>query len=255
MSMRYLAEELNSIVGGDRSGGRVLLAESKATVALRDVVREYGVASAASDITADNEAKVAIALTDNLIRYALPRILRGANVSGSLDSMKTRLPAMPKIDTVDAVTDANLTLRRAVLGYDENRNRRDAVYYDAADSVMMALSALKSLLRADASGANASRLAVLSTRLLAAYGALATERISGSREKMILRKAILASVQGTPVGGDDEEDSAEGGLEAISAQRPTTVDAPMNTMAAANAKGAMRVAKPAFGADDDMVEF
>lgn len=254
MSMRYLAEELSGFVGGGGSRGRTLLAESKATVALRDVVREYGVASAASDITADNEAKVAIALTDNLVRYALPKFLMVSNVSGSLDSVKTRLRGFEKIDTVDIANDANLVLRRAVLGYNENRDRASAKYYDMADAVMMALSALKSLLRADANGANTPRLVVLSTRLLEAYGALA--KMSGGPTRNIIRKAILASVQGRSVGGDDEGDEEGGeGLDSISPQRPTTVDAPMNTMAAATNKGAMRVAKPAFAANDDTVEF
>jgi hypothetical protein len=250
--MRYLAEELGGFVGGG-SRNSTMLAESKATVALRDVVREYGVASAASDITPDSEAKIAIALTDNLIRYVLPRLLMYSNVSGSLDSVKTRLREFAKIDTVDAANDANLVLRRAVLGYNENRDRASAKYYDMADTVMMALSALKSLLRADASGANIPRLVVLSTRLLEAYGAVA--KIGDARGRATLRKAILASVQGTAVGGDDEAEDEGSGLDSISPQRPTTVDAPMNRMAAATNKGAMRVTKPAFGVDDDTVEF
>jgi len=150
MSMNYLIENLRQ------------LTEASATVALKEVMKEFGASSAASNVTSDNAREVSIRAVDNLIRHSLRKGLQTPS-SPVKDippaSLLSRIVSLDPITDLDSALNATKTLNKTVARFRDNDGNLtgeagDAV--SATDASVRALRSLRTMLRKNPDAATAS---------------------------------------------------------------------------------------------------
>ena len=197
--MKYLIESLRS-----------QLNEANATVALREVMKEFGASSAASSVTKDNARDVSIRAVDNLIRHSLKMgLMRPASAVKDIApaSLLGRIRSLDPITDLDTSTAAMKVLSKTVgRFYDKDGNLTseagDAV--SATDASVRALRALRAMLRKNPDAATASVNALSSdiADLARSVGAL-------SKSPRHVKAALISAATGEPLPSEESEPSAE----------------------------------------------
>jgi hypothetical protein len=196
MSMKYLAESLRQ------------LTEANATVALREVMKEFGAGSAASVVTNDNARDVSIRAVDNLIRHSLKMgLMQPSTAVKDIPpaSLLGRIRSLDPISDLDSALNAQKVLNKTVTRfYDKDGNLTgdagNAV--GAVDASVRALRSLRAMLRKNPDAATASVNALSSD-----IAGLARSVGTLSKSSRHIKAALISAATGEPL--PNEEETAE----------------------------------------------
>jgi len=192
MSMNYLIESLSQ------------LTEANATVALKEVMKEFGAGSAASNVTSENARDVSIRAVDYLIRHSLKKGLQTPS-SPVKDiapaSLLGRIVSLDPITDLDSALNATKTLNKTVARFRDNEGNLtgeagDAV--SATDASVRALRSLRTMLRKNPDAATASVNALSSdiADLARSIGTL-------SKSNRHVKAALVSAATGEPLPNED----------------------------------------------------
>lgn len=190
--MKYLIESLRQ------------LTEASATVALREVMKEFGAGSAASVVTNDNARDVSIRAVDNLIRHSLMKGLmqpKSTVKDIAPGALLGRIRSLDPITDLDSALNATKTLNKTVARFRDNEGNLtgeagDAV--SATDASVRALRSLRTMLRKNPDAATASVNA-----LSADIAGLARSVGTLSKSNRHVKAALVSAATGEPLPNED----------------------------------------------------
>jgi hypothetical protein len=192
MSMNYLIESLRQ------------LTEANATVALKEVMKEFGAGSAASNVTSENARDVSIRAVDYLIRHSLKKGLmqpKSAVKDIAPSALLGRIRSLDPISDLDSALNATKTLNKTVARFRDNEGNLtgeagDAV--SATDASVRALRSLRTMLRKNPDAATASVNALSSdiADLARSIGTL-------SKSNRHVKAALVSAATGEPLPNED----------------------------------------------------
>ena len=190
--MKYLIESLRQ------------LTEASATVALKEVMKEFGAGSAASNVTSDNAREVSIRAVDNLIRHSLMKGLmqpKSAVKDIAPGALLGRIRSLDPISDLDSALTATKTLNKTVARFRDNDGNLtgeagDAV--SATDASVRALRSLRTMLRKNPDAATASVNALSSD-----IADLARSDGTLSKSNRHVKAALVSAATGEPLPNED----------------------------------------------------
>jgi hypothetical protein len=180
------------------------LTEASATVALKEVMKEFGAGSAASNVTSDNAREVSIRAVDNLIRHSLMKGLmqpKSAVKDIAPGALLGRIRSLDPITDLDSALNATKTLNKTVARYRDNEGNLtgeagDAV--SATDASVRALRSLRTMLRKNPDAATASVNALSSD-----IAGLARSVGTLSKSNRHVKAALVSAATGEPLPNED----------------------------------------------------
>ena len=196
--MKYLIESLRQ------------LTEANATVALREVMKEFGAGSAASVVTNDNARDVSIRAVDNLVRHSLKMgLMRPSSAVKDIPAaaLLGRIRSLDPITDLDSAMDATKKLNKTITRfYDKDGNLTSDAgnAVSAVDASVRALRSLRTMLRKNPDAATASVNALSSD-----IAGLARSVGSLSKSPRHVKAALVSAATGDPLP------SEEGGAEDV----------------------------------------
>lgn len=202
MSMKYLIEGLQ----------RAVLAESKASIGLRQVAKDFGASSAASQVTDDNVRDVSIRMVDNLVRHSLKMAMRqpaGKVAAFNPSAMLGRIRAIDPITDVDSAFSASKILAKTVERASEEGSGTTEVA--AVQASVNALRSLRTMLRKNPDAATSS-INALSSDIATAATAIGAASKSPRHVKM----AIVNAITGEALPSEESEEESAPKMEARS---------------------------------------
>ena len=200
MSMKYLIEGLHQAV----------LAESKASIGLRQVAKDFGASSAASQVTDDNVRDVSIRMVDNLVRHSLKMAMRqpaGKVAAFNPSAMLGRIRAIGPITDVDSAFSAAKILAKTVERASEEGSGTTEVA--AVEASVNALRSLRTMLRKNPDAATAS-INALSSDIATAATAIG----AASKSPRHVKLAIVSAITGEALPSEESEEESAPKMEA-----------------------------------------
>lgn len=204
MSMKYLVESLRQAV----------LSEGKASIALRQVAKDFGASSAASQITDDNVRDVSIKMVDNLVRHSLKMAMRqpASKVAAfNPSAMLGRIRAIDPVTDVDTAFSASKILAKTVERASEEGSGTPELA--AVEASVNALRSLRAMLRKNPDAATAS-INALSSDIASAATAIGAASKSPRHVKM----AVVSAITGEPLPSEENEEGTAPQMEARGAE-------------------------------------
>lgn len=192
MSMKHLVESLHYLV------------EGKASVALRQVAKDFGASAAASQITDENVRDVSTRMVDYLVRHSLKMAMRqpAAKVTSfNPSALIGRIGAIEPVSDVDTAFSASKILSKTV----ERAADSGSPEYDAVAASVNALRSLRSMLRKNPDAATAS-INALSNDIATAATAIG----AASKSPRHVKLAIVSAITGEPLPSEDGEAETSG---------------------------------------------
>lgn len=197
--MKYLIESL-----------RQLTEATSASVALREVMKEFGAGSASSVVTNDNARDVSIRAVDYLIRHSLKKGLmqpKSPVKDISPASLLGRIRSLDPITDVDTALSATKVLNKTVSRFVDNEGNLTGEAGDAAaatEASVRALRSLRTMLRKNPDAATASVNALSSD-----IADLARSVGSLSKSNRHVKAALISAATGEPLPNEEEGSSGE----------------------------------------------
>jgi hypothetical protein len=191
MSMKYLIESLHQAV----------LSEGKASIALRQVAKDFGASSAASQIMDDNVRDVSTRMVDYLVRHSLKMAMRqpASKVSAfNPSALIGRIGSIDPVTDVDTAFSASKKLSKTVENASEEGGGTPEMAAVAAS--VKALRSLRAMLRKNPDAATAS-INDLSSDIATAANAIG----AASKSPRHVKLAIVSAITGEPLPSEDGE--------------------------------------------------
>lgn len=201
MSMKYLVESLHQAV----------LSEGKASIALRQVAKDFGASSAASQITDDNVRDVSIKMVDNLVRHSLKMAMRqpASKVAAfNPSAMLGRIRAIAPVTDVGTAFSASKILSKTVERASEEGGGTPEVA--AVEASVNALRSLRAMLRKNPDAATAS-INALSSDIATAATAIG----AASKSPRHVKLAVVSAITGEPLPSEENEEGTAPQMEAV----------------------------------------
>lgn len=201
MSMKYLIESLHQAV----------LSEGKASIALRQVAKDFGASAAASQIVDDNVRDVSTRMVDYLVRHSLKMAMRqpASKVSAfNPSALIGRIGAIDPVTDVDTAFSASKKLSKTVENASEEGGGTPEMA--AVEASVKALRSLRAMLRKNPDAATAS-INDLSSDIATAANAIG----AASKSPRHVKLAIVSAITGEPLPSEEGEAGSAPQMEAV----------------------------------------